>query len=266
MARIFHRGEWYEELGQGSLYESEFERIFCQYVPSISPGFLAVPFKKTVYSDQSSARPDLALIRNDYLDWWVVEIEKAAHSAVSHVLPQVRTLAAASYGHSEVVYLESRSDELDGERLYDMIRGEPPRVLVVVDMPCDHWRAPLEEHSAKLSVFQLYRSGRGNFIARMNGYQPTIAPVSSSQCHLHPILNNVLVVRRPAILPATAVDAKVNILYQGRVTLWRRIATADCVLLKPLARLDLQPNTDYKLVLEAQRLLLRDSVTQGGHS
>ena len=58
MARIFHRDEWYEELGPGLLYEQEFEDIFRQHVPKIYPGCVAVPFKKTVSSDERSARAD----------------------------------------------------------------------------------------------------------------------------------------------------------------------------------------------------------------
>jgi len=256
MARILHDDEWFDELGQGSLYEIEYERIFQQRVPVMYPGFIAVRFKKTVYSEDGSARADLALIQRDYLAWWVVEIEKASHSTLGHVLPQVRTLANASYGREEATYLHNQSDCLEGSRLVDMIRGEPPRVLVVVDMPRDDWRAPLEEHRAKLSVFQLYRSHRGRYITRLNGYHPTVSPVLRSLCKMDPTFYNLLMVQNPAILPS-GLDNTVSVYFQGRLTSWQRIETGDTVWLQPRARVDLDENQTYEILLEANKLILQ---------
>ena len=256
MARILHNNEWYDELGSGSLYEAEFERIFRQYVPKTYPGFIAVPFKKTVYSDHTSARADLALIRTDYLGWWVVEVERAVHSFSAHVLPQVRTLATARYGRDEATYLATKSDQLDSGRLFDMIRGDQPRVLVVVDMPRDNWKTALEQHQAKLAVFQIFRSGRGQYLIRLNGYHPTVDPLVRSPCSFDPVLRNLLTVGIPAILPSDTSD-QIPIYYQGKLTLWRRIDTADRVSLSPIATLNFDPTALYEIVLEADSLKLQ---------
>ena len=255
MARILHNDDWYDELGSGSLYETEFERIFQQYVPRVYPGFIAVPFKKTVYSDDASARADLALIRSDYLGWWVVEVERAEHSLSNHVLPQIRTLANAYYGYDEAAYMAEKSKQLDRDRLYDMIRGDQPRMLVVVDMPCDDWKPALKENSAELAVFQIFRSERDRYLVRINGYYPTIEQPARSLCHFEQLLPNLLKVQKPAILPSNP-SSQISVYYQGKLTFWRRIDTADQVWLIPLARLDLDATIHYELILDSDTLAL----------
>lgn len=256
MARILHNDEWYDELGSGSLYEAEFERIFQQYVPRIYPGFIAVPFKKTVYSDDASARADLALIRADYLGWWVVEVERAVHSLSSHVLPQIRTLSTAYYGHDEAMYMAKKYEQFDGNRLYDMIRGDQPRVLVVVDMPRDDWIPALEENNARLAVFQIFRSERGRYLVRVNGYHPTAEQPARSLCSFERLLPNLLRIQKPAILPSDSSN-QLSVYYQGKLTLWRRIDTADQVWLISVAKLDLDSTALYELILDSDILTLR---------
>ena len=256
MARILHKDEWYDELGSGSLYEAEFERVFQQYVPKICPGFIAVPFKKTVYSDDTSARADLALIRTDYLNWWIVEVERSDHSLYGHVLPQIRTFSAAYYGREEALYLSKKSDRLNSERLFDMIRGDQPRILVVVDTPRDDWSPVLEENNAKLAVFQIFRSERDRYLFRIDGYLPTIEKPIRSPCFFEPLLPNLLRVQNPAILPADLYD-KIPIYYRGKLSLWRRIDTSDKVWLISLMRIDLDPSVSYEITPEADILVLR---------
>ena len=256
MARIFHRDEWYEELGPGSLFEQEFEEIFRKYVPQIYPGCVAVPFKKTVSSDDASARADLALIQMDYLGWWVVEIERRVHSLNHHVLPQVRTLANAAYGRHEAKYLASKHPELSERRIFDMIRGEQPAVLVVVDRPCDDWKPPLTELGALLAIFQIFRSERGRQLVRLNGDHPFVREGGWSLCVPDRTLANLLRVEKPGLLPEMGLEQKIAVRFQEQLTFWRRIETADAVYLRPTGRLDLEPGRRYRLALRDGSLVL----------
>src|SRR4051812_24691321 len=96
------------------------------------PGFVAVPFKSIVSSDSGSARADYALIENGYRSWWVVEVELSTHSLHGHVIPQVSVLANARYGADEARLLAARASHLEERRLVSLMKGLPPRVLVVV--------------------------------------------------------------------------------------------------------------------------------------
>ena len=231
--------------------------MFRQYVPQIYPGCLAVPFKKTVSSEDASARADLALIQRDYLGWWVVEIERGVHSLNHHVLPQVRTLVNAAYGRSEATYLASKHPDLDESRVFDMLRGEQPAVLVVVDRPCDAWEPPLKELGALLAIFQIFRSDRGRQMVRLNGDHPFASEDVSSLCVPDGTLANLLRVQKPALLPEPALGQRIAIRFQEQLTFWRRIGTADTVYLSPLGRLDLEPRKRYELAAQDGMLVLR---------
>lgn len=101
MAKLLINDDWYDEIAPTALYETEFEQIVIAKADLLYPEYRAVPFKKIVFSEVSSAKPDLALIDVHYRDWWVVEIEMGHHDLASHVLPQVRTLSEAKYGEEE---------------------------------------------------------------------------------------------------------------------------------------------------------------------
>ena len=256
MARILHNREWYDELGPSSMFESEFEAIFLQYVPQLYPGCVAVQFKKTVSSDEGSARADLALIQTNYLGWWVVEVERSVHSLGSHVLPQVRTLATAAYGRPEAVYLCEKHQELNEERLFDMIRGEQPRVLVVVDRPCEAWKSPLKELGASLAIFQIFRSDRGRYMVRVNGDHPSFFAGEFSLCVPDPTMRSLLRVQKPALLPEGQ-ESSIEIYYEDQLTFWRRIGTADAVYLSPIGRVDIDVRGLYELMFENDTLVLK---------
>ena len=244
------------KLSVGSLFEHEFERIFQQYVPRLYPGCIAVTFKKTVASDERAAKADLALIQTNYLGWWVVEVERAVHSLNSHVLPQVRTLATAAYGRADAAYLCSKEARLNEKRLFDMIRGEQPRVLVLVDRPCESWKAPLKEIGALLAIFQIFRSDRGRYVIRINGEHPIMTTGESSICTPDRIMPNLLRVGKPALLPE-GLTSNIGIYYQDKLTYWRRVGTADTVYLSPIGRLDIDVRYLYELATENDALVLR---------
>ena len=133
--RILLGDEWFEELASTSLYEAEFESLLFQEASRIFPEYYCVPFKTIVISDDGDAKADFVLIHKTYRRWWVVEAEMGHHSLSGHVLPQVRSLSRASYTAAEAHYLCDEEPSLDRERILEMIKGEQPRVLVVVNVP-----------------------------------------------------------------------------------------------------------------------------------
>lgn len=255
MARVLHNDIWYDELGPGSLYEAEFERIVIQYLDNICPGFVPVPFKITVTAAHGAARADLALVQSNYLAWWVVEVELTSHSLKGHVLPQVETLADAAYGRREADYLASKSERLDRVKLRDMVLGEQPRVLVIANSRKEGWEEPLRRLGARLAFFQLFRSDRGRQLALTNGYWPTAGRETRSRCYVHPVMRKLLVVRSPAILPA-ATRKEIDIYYGGQLTTWRRVDTSNEVRLMPLVNVTLDTREHFELVATPTSLRL----------
>ena len=255
MARVLHNCEWYDQLGPGSLYEQEFERILLQYLGQLCPGHVAVPFKKTVRSANEAARADLALIQADYLSWWVVEVELTSHHLEAHVMPQVTTLAGAVYEQSAADYLAEKSDQLDRESLREMLRGDQPRVLVIANDRPRTWERRLTAAGARLAVFQIFRSERGILLILADGDWPTAEREKRSPCHVHPVISKLLVVRKPAILPK-ARGNRLSIHYRGQLTEWQRVDTADQVSLMPVVNVTLDSRERFELVATSSLLRL----------
>ena len=133
MPRLFVEGQRFEAISSTALLEREYQALLLQYADALFPDLIVVPFSKTVYSEGIGHAGDLAVISHDYSQWWVIEVELAHHSLENHVLPQVATLAQASYGPSEAEWLHNRNDHLDLVALKRMMLGSQPEVVVVVN-------------------------------------------------------------------------------------------------------------------------------------
>jgi hypothetical protein len=247
MARVLLNDVFFDELAPGSMLETDFESVVIGKGNLIFPTFFVVPFKATVSSDDNSAKPDLALIERSYREWWVVEVELGKHSFKGHVLPQVRTLATATYGEDEARDLCTAGPELELQRVLDMVKGRQPRVLVVVDTERSEWVQPLKTFDAELLVLQMFRSDHNEHAFRIDGYLP--APLGSviSECSFDKLLPRFLVVHSPALLGPSA-GKILRIRYGKYVTEWQRIESKDKIWLSPARQNPLLRGENYQIV------------------
>ena len=258
MARILLDNQWFDSLNSSALYEVEFERIVRQKSSVLFPGFHCVPFKKTVYSEDEAARPDYALVEAEYREWWVVEMELSHHSLEGHVLPQVNTLSRARYGEEEATYLAVQSESLDRVWLRDLMKGQVPRVLVVVNQARPDWVHPLGTVGAELAVFEVFCSDRNRYVYRFNGFAPTGPGQALSRCRLDRDLPWMLRVDSPAALNVRR-NQRLVIAFGQLTTKWERVDSSDSVWLVPLDRVPLKKNGEYELVrLEDGSLRLQE--------
>jgi hypothetical protein len=262
MAKILINDEWYQSIETLALYESEFERILLQKTGALFPGFVAVRFKKTVSSEHASAQADYALVDAEYREWWVVEVEMGYHYLQAHVLPQVTTLARARYGLEEAEYLSRGLPALDKKRLFEMIKGLQPNVLVVVDRPEPMWVQPLELIGARLLVFEIFQSDRNRYAYRVNGFAPSLVDNVLSTCRLDPAIPTLVRLGSPGGLNLEP-NKRVRILFQGQMLEWDRLETRDSVWLVPVERNPLESGKEYEIVrLEDGQLRLQEHSRQ----
>lgn len=254
MARILFKDGFFEELAPGSMLETDFECAVIERGNFVFPDFFVVPFKSTVSSEEDSAKPDLALIERSYRAWWVAEVELGNHSFESHVLPQVRTLARASYGEDEVRALCAKCPELELQRVLDMMKGKQPRVLVIVDTERKEWVQPLRSLDAELLVMQMFRSERNEHVFRIDGHLPA-SPISViSACSFDNLVPRFLVVHSPALLGIDA-GKTLTIRYGKYMTEWSRIDSQDKVWLAPARQNPLPRSVSYQIVKSEDGLL-----------
>lgn len=257
MAKILHNGDWYEQLSTEALYEEEYERILAEHAGSLFPSYRLLPFKKTVYSDTGAAKADFALVHRKYRDWWVVEAELGHHPFEGHVRPQIETLSGARYGEEEASYLGSTAPEMDEERIRSMVKGQQPRVLVIVNAPKVEWARDLSRYDAIVTVLEVFRSSLNKYLYRLNGDQPPESTSQSSLCTVD--ISRMLKLDSPGILPIQHGE-KIMVSFRNGMTEWSRLDIMDAVYLTSAKPVSLDRRARYTLVeLEDSSFALHES-------
>ena len=247
MPRLYYNGEWFDEISPSALAETEFEDLLVQNADLIRANTVVVPFKKTVYGPEGSARGDLAMIYTDYRHWVVVEVEMSRHDLYSHVIPQVRTLREASYRQDYVAYIHHKCPTLDVEKLGNMLRGDPPDVLVIVNKPDAEWRNEMRRYGADMMVFEIFRSVHNKTIIVVDGEPPKLAHSQLSELSFG-LLPRCLLLNSPAAVPVES-GVQFPILVGDQITYWERFHTATSVYLTPVGNLPISPGRKYALTL-----------------
>lgn len=257
MAKILHNGDWYVQLSTEALYEEEYERILLQHAENLFPSYKLLQFKKTVNSDTGAAKADFALVHKKYRDWWVVEAELGHHPYEGHVRPQIETLSRAYYGEDEARYLITTAPELDEERIFSMIKGHQPRVLVIVNIPKADWARDLKRYNALVTVLEVFRSSLNKYLYRLNGDQPPESTSQSSLCSVD--LARMLKLHSPGILPIRHGE-KMMISFRNGITEWSRLDIQNAVYLTSAKPVSLDRKSKYMLVgLEDESFALYES-------
>lgn len=245
MAKILHQGEWYEQLSTEALYESDYERILVNNAEDLFPNYSLVPFKMTVESDINRAKADFALVHQKYNDWWVVEAEMSHHSFENHVRPQIETLSEAEYDETVARYLVTQGPHLDLDRMCSVIRGQQPRVMVIVNAPVPMWAQELRRYNAIVTILEVFRSRHNRHMYRLNGEQPVANAILRSECRVE--LSRFLRVLSPGILPIRHGE-QLPVFFKDGMTEWSRTDLQDRVYLSNTKPVSLNPKASYELV------------------
>lgn len=251
MPRVLYRDARFERVASHSWLESEYEDLVLQRAADIFPRWNAVRFNAAVTLDGVTKKPDLALVDQHYRQWWVVEVELAHHSLTAHVLPQVEVFAGGRYAARHADWIADHNPGLDRDRLTQMMLGEPPGVLVVVDTAVPKWERELAAGGIHLSLVEPFSDLHGEYLLRVNGFQPEPPGAFLTRCVRATGLARMWTVESPATLPPPDEDSSYVISHDGVPTRWHRVALTDSVMLRA-DRGDALPE------LSAVHLILRD--------
>jgi hypothetical protein len=267
MARILYNDEWFEEIASHGYYEAEFEAILQDEAARLFDSYRLIPFKTPVTSDVDvdTRKPDFALVHKAYRSWWVVEVELGHHSLGSHVLPQVRTLARARYGSPEADYLCRQDPSLRRDKVLEMLKGDQPRVLVIVNSPTDGWAEALHPLGARVVICQIFRSRLNRHLLRLNGDYPTECEEVITSCECQKLLHRMMAIHSPADLPVEH-NETILLYHEGTASAWERIDTAGAVFLHALRDHDLVPGRLYEIVRQGDGSLAVRRSTSGGNN
>lgn len=226
---------WYDELNSVAYYgETEFEKSIKQHLTNIFPDYMAFSYKQTITDGGQKNRADLALIRNDYQDWWIIEVELASDN-FQHVKKQIRTFLNGEYNpYSMIKYITRKVKEecgidIDQDQTLKLISTIAPKVLVMLDEPKTSWISEIKSLGAEIFIFQVYKNGHGLELYRLDGHYP-IVRIKNSHCRYHNSIPNLLQVIEPQVIEE--VDDDLSVLFNQKLTLWKKIVTAEGTFLR----------------------------------
>lgn len=182
MAKAIHNhSTWYQEVSPDSFYtEEDLERALVHNLEIIFPEFQVIPFKLSLSQKGGQTnKPDLSMIKKDYTEWYIIEVELGHHS-LDHVIEQIDTFYNAEFPNPDKInsisdYMHKNSDKsLDITSLKNMIKNIPYNLMVIVNQEKDDWRDALKGYNCKVCVFQIYHSISGDKIYRLSGDHPFI--------------------------------------------------------------------------------------------
>ncbi len=229
--------EWFDEVDGSSFYESDLERTLLHRLPTVYPDFIGIPFNLPIQAGTERSRPDLAMVKNDYSEWYIIEVEMERHSWAHHIEKQVRVFTQGIYEKKRVAnYMRQKDLELnqgiprlDYDSLVSMIDNYQPKVMVVANEPVIEWISKVRGYNAYLSVFQIYKGVNGHEIYRIEGDTPFVFR-SKSHCEFVRGSSNILTVHTPSFIKESHQDV-LEIIFLGKKTKWIKMDDGDRVKL-----------------------------------
>lgn len=204
MARLLFPTDdpWFDELRMVSTYsEAELEKMILAHVNTVFPQYITIPFKKVlnIPTVKKGRAPDLAIISEDYNEWWIIEVE-TDEDDFSHVKAQIQVFSNYDYNSLEIAkYILSKDSTrtLHLDKLIKMVRDVKPQVLVMVDEISYEWEKEIINLGAQICVFQVYKNKDGSHAFRINGNYPKIFNADKSHCEFIKSPANILEIHQP---------------------------------------------------------------------
>ncbi len=212
--------EWFDEIDPISFYEKHFEETFLSKIHEVYPDFIGMQFSLKISTvDKENSKPDLAMIRNDYKEWYIIEAEMGRHSWEGHVEKQVRVFSNGIYDKREVsAYIYSKNNHLDIKKLENMVENLAPKVMVIVNEHKPEWEREIRKYKAYISVFQIYKGLNGLELFRISGDTPFIYR-DKSHCSFVKGLSNSMEVYTPSFINEGN-NERITITFRGKKTQW----------------------------------------------
>ncbi|MCB0749238.1 MAG: hypothetical protein KDC90_17380, partial [Ignavibacteriae bacterium] len=172
------KNNWFYELAVVASYsEKELEKTFLQITDAIFPGYFVSQFNFTFegFDVDTGKKPDALMIRKDYSEWWIVEIE-TSEDRFAHVESQVKVFSKPIFevnlllDYTIKTFKENKTN-LDKAKTKELFENVAPKALVIVDYIKPSWANSLKSF-AQICELQLYMDSEGNSAYKLRGEYP----------------------------------------------------------------------------------------------
>jgi hypothetical protein len=264
--------KWYDELRSIHPYrEYQYDKTIQSSLATLFPEYKPIVYSRRLKgpNTKKASIPDFALIREDYKEWWIVEVERIEDN-IAHVKQQIDNFTNGNYNSViEADYLFEKDSSLDRAKLANLTQ-EIPKVLLLVDDMNSIWIEQLEEFEPTICILKQYRNNSGDELISISGDYPYIFE-AQSHCTFTDAMNNLLKLSNPDVLnpiidklaeskysrllnwAKSLISSESNsssnyrIAHKGQVTEWALIQDGENVYLQPLGPHSLRVNDSYVL-------------------
>ncbi|WP_411030744.1 hypothetical protein [Spongiimicrobium sp. 3-5] len=281
---------WYEELKVIHPYrEYQYDRMIQLHLKTLFPEYHAVPYNRKITQKgfAKGSKPDFALIRKDFKEWWIIEVERI-EDKLSHVHKQIVDFINGDYNSfSEAKYL-AENCSLNYKDIYQATQNNPKVMLIVDDMN-SKWHDAFKELDTTNCILKVYKNNKGLELYSISGDYPYIYE-EESHCHFADAMNNLLQVTNPNVLtieiedkPMSGLKNKLkkaikkakdywqseessddantfSITYKGQNSEWKKIEDTGKVYLQPIGPIAARANDSFMLKrLSRKKFILEDN-------
>ncbi len=167
-----------ERFTRVELLEKNYEGVLRDFAPQLFPMWHMARWSPLVEGLAGRARPDEILVKDDFSDWLVVEVE-LAHHPESHFQAQLNALAEASYSTDSAIKSALRALDSWGDEktLTRMMTEVQPGLLCIVDSDSQVLEQICRESGFLLAVITPLRSDKGTWAVQ----EVRIPPILKTQ-------------------------------------------------------------------------------------
>lgn len=198
---VTSESRWYEELKVIAPYrEYQYDRMIQSHLKTLFSEYHAVSYNKkiTQKGQYQGSKPDFALIRKDYTEWWIVEVETIEDRLV-HVYKQIDDFVNGDYNAYQEAQYISKNCDLKFKDIYRATQNNPKVMLIVDDMNST-WIEKFKSIETTNCVLKVYRNNKGLELYSISGDYPYIYQ-EESHCHfLGSPMTNLLHIVNPDVL------------------------------------------------------------------
>lgn len=244
--------DWYEEFMPGTYLEDDLEKTILARSADVFPDYFMLPMKQTIEYEDEKSQPDLCLIKKDYTDWLIIEVELAKKPFKGHTEMQVRVFSQGRYNARAIAkYLKGKNKALNQSKTESLIRSQMPKVLVMVNEYPNWAEEVLAYPRTGILVFGMFDHPDGVEAYRIDGQYP-LHEISRTRCVFPKFPANTLKVYDPTILDINHKE-QMTIIYEGRRTKWERINYGTKTVLIPVGYNPLNVNKKYYLIKDKSK-------------
>lgn len=246
MAKLIVNEIVYEEYDHKYFYEKRYESVILAHLKKAFSDYFIYKFNYLINSTDynSSNRPDIIMVRKDYKEWYIVEVEKENHP-LTHVISQIDTFHTGNYDNDFKAFIRRKFSgyAIDINKFIRLINRQNPRILVIVNSYKMDWLNEFRQRGTEYIIFEIYKEGVLNGF-RVDGVIPHMFS-NKTKCYFESESTSFLRLANNNFITKTR--GKVKISCSGRFSDWKIKRIGGNLYLQSIYSNTLRPDEEYLL-------------------